>query len=122
LRNIKNLVEDSVVLENLALTKNLRLVDTLNPEAQEFEDAFRQYKKINDTYHEYVEANKNWRQKLQETELEQAIEMAKKFEKSFFAFLNGGWRKLKRQMASSYDFSSHAIKPVYSLLLKQLQS
>ncbi|MBS1656428.1 MAG: DNA helicase, partial [Bacteroidetes bacterium] len=40
---------------------------------------------------------------------------------SFLKFLNSGWRKLKKQLDQSYDFSNHQLKPSYSSILEQLQ-
>lgn len=121
LTSIKNLVEDSVVLESLAQTHNLKLVNASNPEAAEFEHTYRQYKDLQQSYDHYLEKNKRWIHKFDSTELEAAIELAHKHEKSFFSFFNSTWRNLKKKIKQSYDFSSHAVKPAYSLLLQQLR-
>jgi superfamily I DNA and/or RNA helicase/predicted DNA-binding WGR domain protein len=121
LENIKNLVQDSVVLESLAQSRNLQLVEISNPEAKEFEHAYRQYKQIQESYQQAFETNKRWLNKFDKQEVEQALELAQKHEKAFFNFLNGSWRKLKKQLKQSYDFSTHQLKPAFSLILKQLQ-
>ena len=121
LENIKNLIQDSVVLEPLAQSKNLRLVETSNAESKEFENAYKGYKEVLNSYKQSIETNKRWINKFDKQEVEQAIGLAVKHEKSFFSFLNGGWRRLKSQLKQSYDFSSHQVKPAFSLILKQLQ-
>lgn len=121
LENIKNLIQDSVVLAPLAESRNLRLVNVNNSEATEFEDMFREYKGLQEMYKKAVETNKRWQHKFDKTEVAPAIEMANKYEKSFFSFLNGSWRKLKKQLKQSYDFSSHQLKPAYSQILEQLR-
>jgi superfamily I DNA and/or RNA helicase/predicted DNA-binding WGR domain protein len=121
LENIKNLIQDSIVLEPLAQSNNLLLVDITNAEAKEFEEAFYQYKQIQQSYGSALEVTKRWSNKLDKQEVQQALELAQKHEKSFLNFLNSDWRKLKRQLKQSYDFSSHQLKPAFSLILKQLQ-
>lgn len=121
LENLKNLIQDSVVLEPLAQSGNLKLVDVTNREAQEFEEAYRQYKQVQESYNQLLDVNKKWNNKFDRQEVEQAIEMANKHEKSFFSFLNGNWRKLKKQLQQSYDFSSHQVKPSFSKVLTQLK-
>jgi superfamily I DNA and/or RNA helicase/predicted DNA-binding WGR domain protein len=121
LTSLKNLIEDSMVLEPLANSKNLRLVNTENVEAKEFEDTYHQYKELQDSYQKATSINSRWVNKFDQQEVEQALEMANKHEKSFFSFLNGNWRRLKKQLKSSYDFSSHQIKPAFSLILRQLK-
>ena len=120
LENIKNLIQDSVLLEPLAQTNNLSLVSAHNCEAREFEKAYAAYKELQEAYRQAVDNNKRWLNKPDRQELEQAIALAQKHEKSLFGFLNGNWRKLKKQLNLSYDFSSHQVKPMYSMVLKQL--
>lgn len=121
LENIKNLVEDSVLLETLAYSKNLQLVDASNSEAQEFERAYNDYKQIQAEYESVLDRNKRWQNKFDKQEVEQSILLAKKHEKSFFGFLNGNWRRLKKQLKDSYDFSAHNVKPAFSIVLEQLK-
>lgn len=121
LEHIKNLIQDSVLLESLAQSQNLKLVEVTNPEAKEFEQAYRQYKEIQESYQQALDNNKRWLNKFDKQELEQAIELAQKHERSFFSFLNGSWRRLKKQLNLSYDFSTHQVKPAFTVILKQLQ-
>ncbi|HEV7330446.1 MAG TPA: AAA domain-containing protein [Flavisolibacter sp.] len=121
LAHIKNLIEDSVVLEPLAQSKNLKLVDISNEEAKAFENAFKAYKKVQQSYEDMLANNKRWLKKFERQEVEQALALAQKHEKSFFSFFNGSWRRLKKQLKESYDFASHAVKPDYSAILTQLQ-
>lgn len=121
LEHIKNLVQDSVVLERLAESRNLRLVDQRNPEAGEFEQLYKQYTQVQDAYKQMLESNKRWASKFDKNEVQQAIDLAGKNEKSFFSFFNGSWRRLKKQLNQAYDFSAHQVRPAYSHVLKQLQ-
>ncbi len=121
LESIKNLIQDSVLLEPLAQSRNLQLVEKENDESKEFEQTYRQYKEVEESYKQALETNKRWLNKFDNQEVQQALELAQKHEKSFFSFLNGSWRRLKKQLNQSYDFSAHQVKPAFSVVLKQLQ-
>ena len=121
LQNIKNLVEDSVVLESLAQSKNLQLVESSNKESKEFEEKYEQYKQAKSQYQQALQSNSKWLNKWERNEVESALQLALKHEDSFFSFLNGRWRRLKKGLHEAYDFSAHAVKPSYSFVLQQLQ-
>lgn len=119
---VKNLVEDAVLLLPLAEHDNLRVVDTSNTEAKEFDDKIRVYKKLKQEYEQVQLKNTNWKTKFNEQDTATAILIAEKQEKSFFNFLNGPWKMLKRQMRESYDSSQHQVKPSYRSILQQLKT
>ncbi|WEK37017.1 MAG: AAA domain-containing protein [Candidatus Pseudobacter hemicellulosilyticus] len=121
LEKIRNLIQDSVVLESLARTKNLPLVDSHTPEARAFEKAYKQYQQLKQSYQQQLENNRRWRNKFDQQELVQALALARKQEQSFFSFLNGNWRRLKQTLKQSYDFAAHQIKPTFTRVLEQLQ-
>lgn len=121
IEHLKNLIQDSVVLEPLAQSKNLKLVDLDNQEAKEFEDLYRQYKDVQRLYQDSIEENKRWINKFDKQEVVQALELARRYEKSFFGFLNGDWRRLKKQLQQAYNFNAHQLKPTYSSVLEQLK-
>lgn len=121
LENIKNLIGDSMILEPIAKSKNLKLVEASNPESIEFEQAYRAYKDLLKEYQQSIDGNKKWINKFDKNEVELAIDLAQKHERAFFSFLFGNWRRLKKQLKQSYDFSSHQVKPAFSTILKQLQ-
>ncbi|TCZ65036.1 AAA domain-containing protein [Flaviaesturariibacter aridisoli] len=121
LEQIKNLIEDSLVLEGLARTGNLKLVDPNTSEARKFETELEEYRALQKSYQEAVHKNGKWRDKFEKDEISDALAIAQKFEKSFWRFFNGSWRRLKKQMEQSYDFSAHKLKPAYSQILQLLQ-
>lgn len=121
LEQIKNLIQDSVILEPLAQSKNLRLVESSNDEAKEFETVYRQYKETQQAYEQVLTENRRWTNKFDKQEVKASLEIARKLEHSFFNFFNGSWRRLKKQMAASYDLSSHQVKPAISTILEQLE-
>lgn len=121
LDQLKNLVEDSVLLQPLAAHNNLHLVDEANASAKEFDEKMRRLRKLELEYKQAQQSAGNWKQKLSEQDLLTAIGLTTKNETSFFSFLNSSWRRLKKQLQESYDFSQHQVKPAYSSILLQLQ-
>lgn len=121
IEQVKNLVQDAVLLLPLAEHDNLKLVDRSNPEAKELDRQMSLHKELEKKYKLATEANSNWKSKLSEQDVSTATEIATKNESSFFSFFNGSWRRLKKQLNESYDFSRHQVKPKYSQLLQQLQ-
>lgn len=122
LEQVKSLVQDAVLLQPLAEHSNLQLVDTNDPAAKEFDEMIRRYKQLKQQHEQAKQSNANWKNKFSEQDLVSAIEMAGKNEKSFFSFLNGSWRRLKKQLQESYDFSQHQVKPSYRSILQQLKA
>jgi predicted DNA-binding WGR domain protein/DNA polymerase III delta prime subunit len=122
LEQVKNLVQDAVLLLPLAEHDNLHLVDTGNSTAKAFDKQVKAYKKSEKEYKQALQVSENWKDKLSEQDLGQASAITQKNEGSFFSFLNGSWRKLKKQLQERYDFSKHAVKPLYSDILKQLET
>lgn len=121
IQQLKNMVQDAVLLQPLAEHDNLQLVDTTNQEAKELDKKITRYKDLEKQYKQAVQANSNWKTKLSAQDANAAAEIAGKNESSFFSFLNGGWRRLKKQLQEHYDFSRHQVKPAYSQILQQLQ-
>ncbi|MEO6254784.1 MAG: AAA domain-containing protein [Ferruginibacter sp.] len=122
LEQVKNLVQDAVLLLPLAEHNNLQLVDNSNPEAKAFDKKISEYKHSGLEFEQLQQGNINWKNKLSEQDLGNAITIAEKNERSFFSFLNGSWRKLKKQLQSNYEFSNHQVKPAYSEILKKLEA
>jgi superfamily I DNA and/or RNA helicase/predicted DNA-binding WGR domain protein len=122
LEQVKNLVQDALLLQPLAEGNNLQLVDTANEAARRLDEQMRQYKQQQQQYEQAAQQTANWRNKFTEADVEQALELARKHEKSFLSFLNGNWRKLKKQLNASYDFTQHQVHPGYGKVLEQLKA
>jgi superfamily I DNA and/or RNA helicase/predicted DNA-binding WGR domain protein len=121
IQQIKNLVQDAVLLLPLAEHDNLNLVNTGNKEAKELEADIKKHAGLEKKYKEQQDLNVFWKNKMSEQDVNTALRIAEKNEGAFFGFLNGDWRKLKKQLQESYDFSRHQVKPKYVQLLQQLQ-
>lgn len=116
-----NLLLDAVLLQPLAQRGNLALVQTHHPAAQAFDQAFAQYSDTLSKYEQQRAANHRWRQRFERAELDTALAIAQRHEHSFFKFLSGDWRRMKKQLQQSYDFSSHQLPPAPSAVLQQLK-
>lgn len=121
LYQVKNLVQDAVLLEPLAEHDNLALVNPGNKEARVFEEKVRNFRKLRQEKEQAEQQNTNWKEKFSEQDTENAIPIAEKNEGAFLSFLNGSWRRLKKQLQSAYDFAGHQVKPSYSSILKNLK-
>ena len=121
LEQLKNLVQDAVLLQPLAEYNNLDLVNKNNKAAKEFDKKIKSYKESDKEYKQRVQNNGNWKSKLSEQDVVNALNIALKNERSFFSFLNGNWKRLKKQLQESYDFSPHQVKPSYTSILQLLQ-
>ena len=119
---IKELVQDAVLLEPLAESDNLQLVNKSNKEAKQLDREIKAYSQKKAAHERAVAQNKNWRNKFTKQDVENALPVAEKNEGSFFSFLSGSWRRLKKQVNESYDFSQHQMKPTYTNVLQQLKA
>ena len=66
------------------------------------------------------EAAANWADPLTPEDTSAALEQARGQETSFFRFLNGKWRSLKKTVQARYDFAAHAVKPSITSVLAKL--
>jgi predicted DNA-binding WGR domain protein len=119
--SVNALIEDAVLLSPLADTSNISLVDLSKTEAQQFQQDYKAYKDLQRELQQSIENNTGWKNKFSEQDVTTALPIVTSNEKSFFSFFNGNWRKLKKQLNESYDFSRHQVRPAYSVILQQLQ-
>ncbi|HEY0611309.1 MAG TPA: AAA domain-containing protein [Chitinophaga sp.] len=120
LTDIMTLVKNAAVLEPLASSGNLQLVDQSGKAARRFEKAYRKYRQLQKGVKKATAVNKHWLHKFSAQEAQQGLRIAARYERSFFKFLSGDWRRLKQQLKKSYDFSAHQLPPAFSEILQQL--
>ena len=121
LEQFKNLVQDAVLLLPLAEHNNLELVDAGNKAAKDLDKKIKTHRALEKKAKQQEQLNSNWVNKMNEQDVVNAINIAQKNEGSFFSFLSGSWRRLKKQMQESYNFNNHQVRPRYTQLLEQLQ-
>ncbi|RPE08202.1 DUF4011 domain-containing protein [Chitinophaga lutea] len=118
---LQHLVRHATLLLPLAESGNLQLVNPQTPQAQNFAKAVQQCKALQQAADQAAAQNAGWVQKFSEQDTLQALAIAARYENSFWRFLFGNWRRLKKQMQAQYDFSRHSVPPVYSQLLALLK-
>ncbi|WP_298732376.1 AAA domain-containing protein [uncultured Chitinophaga sp.] len=121
LADIITLVKNAAVLEPLAASSNLQLVDQSGKAARRFEKVYRKYRQLQKGVKKASALNKHWLQKFSEQEVQQGLRIAARYERSFFKFLSGDWRRLKQQLKKAYNFSAHQLPPAFSEILQQLR-
>lgn len=110
---LKQLISQAGVLRPVAETGNLGLIDDPSP----LEQDVHRYKQLKQAADKAFDANTNWRNKFNEQDAIRAMQIAQEKENSFWRFLSGSWRRLKRQMQERYDFSPHVVAPSFSSVL-----
>lgn len=118
---IKNLVQDAVLLLPLAENNHLDLLKEENKAAKELDKKMKQLRQFEKIVKQKEHATRNWKNKISEQDLAAAIKITQKNEGSFFGFLNRGWRHLKKQMQLHYNFTSHSVPPTNLSVLQLLQ-
>lgn len=121
IEQVKELVQDAVLLEPLAATNNVSLADKNNKAAKELDKKIKDYRQKQKQSEQAAAKNNHWKNKFSEQDTEQALALTEKYEGSFFSFLNGGWRRLKKQLNDCYDFSAHKVRPSYKTVLQLLK-
>jgi len=106
---LKSMVQFAVLLYPLVVTDNFRLADPAGAEAREFISRWSDYKQKVDIYQEALNKNVHWKEKFGEQDVDPALALAIRQEKAFMNFLNGGWRRLKKRLQESYDFSQASV-------------
>jgi superfamily I DNA and/or RNA helicase/predicted DNA-binding WGR domain protein len=86
----------------------------------QFEKAIRHIKDLEKELVNAISKNSFWIEKLTPIDTENALETIKKYEHSFFSFLNGKYRRAKKNISTSYDFSKHQIRPTYRQVIGRL--
>jgi len=119
---LKSLVQFAVLLYPFASIGLMAIADPDREEAKELGRRLHHYKQKQKDYQLVLKKNEHWTQKISEQDLDAAIGLAAKQEGRFLNMLNGPWKKLRKQIQNSYDFSAHAVKPTIQGLLVQLKA
>jgi len=119
---LKSLVQFAVLLYPFASTGHIAIADPAREESKQLDRRLRQYKQLQDAHQQAAKNNEGWTHKLPERDLDAAISLATEKEGKFFSVFSGAWKRLKKQIESSYDLSQHAVKPTCLSLLGQLKA
>lgn len=96
------------------LTDKQKTLQLLTKELAEINSLEKQLSELNEHY-------PHWSEKLNQTDTKNALAIIEKHEGKFFNFLNGNYRKTKKQVLSSYRIAHHKIKPKLTAILKNLE-
>ncbi len=119
---IKRLAGIAAALQPLNEHGNFYLFDPSHTGTIAFEKKVSAYKNLIQELDAARGNTKFWKTKFSEQDVIQGIEISSAKESSFFRFLSGDWKALKKQVDQSYDFSKHQVKPKYKQILLQLQA
>jgi predicted DNA-binding WGR domain protein/DNA polymerase III delta prime subunit len=117
----RSLVDYAKQVLPIARIGRMDLLDPASRAARQFADAQQRFRRRQEALAEARQATVAWRQKLPAAEVPVAIEQAKAFEQSFFAWLRPAWWRLRRILSDSYDFRSQVVRPRWSQVLGALQ-
>ena len=105
-------------LRVLAAIGKLNLIDRLDPEANRLQKQLQALGKLDEALAEAAAQNSAWTRKPAPGETEAALGLARQKEGSFFAFLSGDWRAMKRMVAGQHNGTVTS----YVALLERLAS
>ena len=99
------------------------MLSVLNPKSNEAKDLKKQHSEIKKKIKElskYAEENKNWMNKFNAEDTQNALSRWKGYSSSIFRFINPGFYKLKKQIKTAYYFEVHQVKPTIISVLEKL--
>lgn len=99
----------------------LTLLEKDSELATKFEQAITHIRQLENALSEQISKNAYWKEKFSDTDLDNAWQVMQEYERKFFSFLSGKYRRTKKAIVRAYDFSRHQIRPTYSQVLSNLQ-
>jgi hypothetical protein len=98
----------------------LSLLEPASPQAKEFANTLKTYRKRIKTLEKARGGTANWKEKLPPSDVKTAYEQAKLFERTSFNFFKPSWWRLRRILIRVYDFRAHRVKPSWTRILGAL--
>jgi predicted DNA-binding WGR domain protein len=102
------------------LAGNLALLDPSSGLSDAFAAARAEYERAKREAEAAADAVAHWRDPLAPDDTQAALDQARRQEGSFFKFLSGAWRRLRRTVRARYNFSAHAVEPTVTSVLERL--
>ncbi len=118
---LSTLIRNAATLKPLVETGNVSLLDFKSPHYQSFRQSMNEIRFLQEKYNEQLTKTGNWLNKLNEQDIPAAKALVEKWEGRLFAFFSGEFRRLKKILNQSYDFSKHSIKPAFKQILGELE-
>ena len=115
--------ETCVLAERLVgtgLGHSLDLLDPTSARSAQLQAELAGIAGLDNAYAKAARRAANWMEPLTPGDTDAALELARSKEKSFFRFLSGQWRALKKTVRARYEFSSHTVVPSITSVLEML--
>lgn len=100
--------------------RNLLGILTHGPEEEAYATLAANLDQKASAYWKAKEKTGGWREPLSLDDTQNALDQARRFEKSFFRFLQPAFWNLKKTLQARYDFSRHAVAPAWTKILGDL--
>ena len=117
----RSLVDYATRIAPLARVGRMDLLDPASTATQQFAEVERRFERQQQVLAETRTANAAWRRKLPAADVPAALDQARAFERSYFAWLQPAWWRLRGILNDSYDFGTHVVRPRWSQVLGTLQ-
>lgn len=107
-------------VQELNSLKLFALLDEKSESTRRWNSRVKEYEQKQQDVNAGSQKTAAWRERLPEREVESAIELARKFENNWLAWLNPQWWRLRGILNRSYNFSSHVVRPSWRQVLEWL--
>jgi predicted DNA-binding WGR domain protein len=115
-------LELACALRDTGLANSLALIDLASNQSLALEKDLAALGQLRADLASAQDAAKLWTDPLSPEDTSAALDQARSQEGSFFRFLSGKWRALKKTVWQRYDFSNHAVAPTITSVLEKLQA
>ncbi len=106
----------------LAENDGLALLNPESPRAASYEAHLKRLAKADQAIAKARRHTGHWKEKLASGDTRAALDLAGQLEHSALAWLKPAWWRLRSVLNRAYDFSAHAVKPSWTVILQQLDA
>jgi predicted DNA-binding WGR domain protein len=117
---VQQLVSFANSLEEAAKRGQLALLDQDSDLSRSLQQTEADLHSRRETLRCASERTAHWVDKLEPSDVDAALAVARAKEHSLFRVFSSAWRQLKRTLQARYDFSRHAVRPALSQVLGDL--
>jgi superfamily I DNA and/or RNA helicase/predicted DNA-binding WGR domain protein len=89
--------------------------------ANQMDDLLKELKTLQKDLVDAKNENSHWLNKLNRQETKDALTIAEKFERKFYAFIVPSFGRVKKLMRACYDFDQHQLSPSFTAVLEKLE-
>ncbi len=89
--------------------------------ANELDKLLKELKSLQKELQKTKEENQHWLNKLNRQETKDALEITRKFERKFYAFIIPSFGRVKKLLRECYDMQQHKLAPSFTTILEKLE-